>query len=79
MLSMKNTFPARQKYFSIQLLLSQAAWKKLQTETKYFHLDLPNLENGQGMKYQVLAGPTFVVVFTVSGILMGYLADKTSR
>ena len=37
------------------------------------------LENGQGMKYQILAGPTFVVVFTISGILMGYLADKTSR
>lgn len=37
------------------------------------------LENGQGMKYQILAGPTFVVVFTISGIVMGYLADKVAR
>ena len=37
------------------------------------------LENGQGMKYQTLAGPTFVVVYTFSGILMGYLADKSPR
>jgi len=43
------------------------------------HQGCEYLENGQGMKYQVLAGPTFVVVFTISGILMGYLADKTSR
>ena len=37
------------------------------------------MENGQGMKYQILAGPTFVVVFTFSGIIMGYLADKAPR
>ena len=37
------------------------------------------LETGQGMEYQIIAGPTFVVVFTLSGILMGYLADKLSR
>ena len=44
-----------------------------------FHQGCEYLENGQGMKYQILAGPTFVVVFTISGIFMGYLADKTSR
>ena len=37
------------------------------------------LENGQGMKYQILAGPTFVIVFTISGVIMGYLADKLPR
>ncbi len=35
--------------------------------------------NGQGIEYQVLAGPVFVVVFTISGIIMGFLADKFSR
>lgn len=43
------------------------------------HQGCQYLENGQGMKYQTLAGPTFVIVFTLSGILMGYLADKTPR
>ena len=37
------------------------------------------LESGQGMKYQILAGPTFVIVFTISGVIMGYLADKVPR
>jgi hypothetical protein len=37
------------------------------------------LNNGQGIEYLVLAGPVFVVVFTVSGIVMGLLADKFSR
>ena len=37
------------------------------------------LYNGQGLEYLVLAGPVFVVVFTVSGIVMGLLADKFSR
>jgi hypothetical protein len=43
------------------------------------HLGCEFLENGQGIEYQILAGPTFVVVFTVSGIIMGYLADKVPR
>ena len=51
-------------------------WKIYALNQTFFYLPI---ENGQGMKYQVLAGPTFVVVFTVSGILMGYLADKSSR
>lgn len=37
------------------------------------------LRNGQGYDYLILAGPTFVAVFTVSGIIMGYLADKVPR
>jgi len=34
---------------------------------------------GQGWQYQVLAGPGYIVMFTVSGIVMGYLADRVSR
>ena len=37
------------------------------------------LNNGQGLEYLVLAGPVFVVVFTISGVVMGLLADKISR
>ena len=32
--------------------------------------------SGQGWEYQILAGPAFIVVFTISGILMGFLADR---
>ena len=32
--------------------------------------------SGQGWEYQVLAGPAFIIVFTISGVLMGYLADR---
>ena len=33
--------------------------------------------SGQGWQYQVLAGPGFIVVFTVSGVIMGYCADRS--
>ena len=32
--------------------------------------------SGQGWQYQVLAGPGFIVMFTISGVIMGYLADR---
>ena len=32
--------------------------------------------SGQGWQYQVLAGPAFIIVFTISGVVMGYLADR---
>ena len=35
--------------------------------------------SGQGWQYQVLAGPGFIVIFTVCGVVMGYLADRVSR
>jgi len=35
--------------------------------------------SGQGWEYQILAGPAFIVVFTISGVLMGFLADRVSR
>lgn len=35
--------------------------------------------NGLGLDYQILAGPSFIAVFTVVGVLMGYLADKFNR
>ena len=37
------------------------------------------MHNGQGLDYLILAGTYFILVFTVSGILMGYLADKVHR
>jgi len=37
------------------------------------------LHDGKGIEYLILAGPTFVVVFTVSGIINGFLADRFSR
>lgn len=35
--------------------------------------------NGLGLDYQLLAGPSFILVFTVIGIFMGVLADKYNR
>merc|ERR1711988_1497600 len=35
--------------------------------------------SGQGWQYQVLAGPAFIIVFTISGVVMGYLADRVCR
>ena len=32
--------------------------------------------SGQGWQYQVLAGPAFIIVFTISGVVMGGLADR---
>ena len=72
------TFAFRFLYFSLKLFLNNF----LRTRGPDFSVVFQGcelLETGQGMEYQILAGPTFVVVFTLSGILMGYLADKTSR
>ncbi|XP_032671900.1 D-xylose transporter [Odontomachus brunneus] len=35
--------------------------------------------NGLGLDYQVLAGPSFIAVFTVVGILLGIAADRYNR
>ncbi|KAF2352636.1 Major facilitator superfamily [Trinorchestia longiramus] len=35
--------------------------------------------SGLGLQYQLLAGPAFVAVFTVSGVFMGFIADKVNR
>jgi MFS family permease len=34
---------------------------------------------GTGLDYQVLAGPAFIVTFTFSALIMGFLADNFSR
>ncbi|KAF9406711.1 hypothetical protein HW555_013018 [Spodoptera exigua] len=35
--------------------------------------------NGLGIDYQVLAGPAFMAVFTVVGVILGVVADKFNR
>ncbi|CAB0043370.1 unnamed protein product [Trichogramma brassicae] len=35
--------------------------------------------NGLGLDYQILAGPSFIAVFTIMGILLGIAADKFNR
>lgn len=35
--------------------------------------------NGLGIDYQLLAGPSFILVFTIVGVVMGVLADKYNR
>lgn len=37
------------------------------------------LYSGQGIEYQILAGPVFVVVGTVSALVFGALSDKFNR
>lgn len=35
--------------------------------------------NGLGLDYQILAGPSFIAVFTIVGVVMGVAADKFNR
>lgn len=35
--------------------------------------------NGLGIDYQLLAGPSFILVFTIMGIVLGIAADKFNR
>ena len=35
--------------------------------------------SGFGLQYQLLAGPAFVGVFTVAGIVMGFASDTGNR
>ncbi|KAH8364964.1 uncharacterized protein LOC110179629 isoform X2 [Drosophila serrata] len=35
--------------------------------------------NGLGIDYQILAGPTFILIFTIAGVFMGFAADKYNR
>ncbi|XP_058446015.1 putative metabolite transport protein HI_1104 [Malaya genurostris] len=35
--------------------------------------------NGLGLEYQLLAGPSFIAVFTVMGVVLGFAADRFNR
>lgn len=35
--------------------------------------------NGLGIDYQILAGPSFMAVFTIMGVILGFAADKYNR
>ena len=35
--------------------------------------------NGQGIAYQVLAGPSFIIVYSLGCIVMGVLCQRFSR
>lgn len=35
--------------------------------------------NGLGLDYQLLAGPSFILVFTLMGVVLGFIADKYNR
>jgi len=35
--------------------------------------------NGQGLQYEILAGPVFIVVYTLAGIPLSLLADFSNR
>lgn len=35
--------------------------------------------NGLGLEYQLLAGPSFIAVFTVVGVVLGFAADRFNR
>ena len=35
--------------------------------------------NGQGLQYEILAGPVFIVVYTLVGIPISVLADFSNR
>ncbi|KAK2167441.1 hypothetical protein NP493_1275g00004 [Ridgeia piscesae] len=48
------------------------------TDARGSHLCAWNY-TGQGMEYQLLIGPIFIVVYTLSGILVSFAADQYSR
>ncbi|KAL3872099.1 hypothetical protein ACJMK2_040053 [Sinanodonta woodiana] len=35
--------------------------------------------NGQGLEYQIVAGPVFILIYTFAGIFIGFLADRYNR
>ncbi|OXU24172.1 hypothetical protein TSAR_016556 [Trichomalopsis sarcophagae] len=35
--------------------------------------------NGLGLDYQILAGPSFIAVYTVMGVVLGFAADRVNR
>jgi len=35
--------------------------------------------NGQGLQYEILAGPVFIVVYTLAGIPLSVIADYSNR
>jgi hypothetical protein len=35
--------------------------------------------NGLGLDYQILAGPNFIAVYTVVGVILGIVADRFNR
>ena len=35
--------------------------------------------NGQGIEYQILAGPSYILAFSVGGIVTGILSDRYNR
>ena len=35
--------------------------------------------NGMGIEYQILAGPSFILAFTIGGLIIGALADRYNR
>lgn len=35
--------------------------------------------NGLGLDYQVLAGPSFIAVYTIVGVILGIAADRYNR
>ncbi|KAK2713773.1 probable 4-methylmuconolactone transporter isoform X2 [Artemia franciscana] len=35
--------------------------------------------NGQGLEYQILAGPSFIFAFTIAGVFIGFAADRYNR
>lgn len=35
--------------------------------------------NGLGNEYQILAGPSFILAFSIGGLLIGALADRYNR
>ena len=35
--------------------------------------------NGQGLEYQLVAGPVFILIYTFAGIFISFAADKYNR
>lgn len=69
--------------FHRQLLPTQCGDIKNESECVELHVNGTHYcewnYNGLGLDYQLLAGPSFILVFTIMGIVLGIVADKFNR
>ncbi|CAH1272329.1 SPNS2 [Branchiostoma lanceolatum] len=68
------------------MFLGNITCKKVKSEDSCTRLTNPNGTqyclwdyNGSGVQYQILVGPAFTVVFSITGVILGFIADIWNR
>lgn len=68
-------FPSCCSYFTFLFFSCRNATSNLTHATGLCYYDY----NGQGLEYQIVAGPAFTVIYTFGGIFISYAAEKYNR